>query len=159
MPHCTERKQSMDTGLACLVTVARLYGLPADPQQLRHSHSESGKTFDERTIILAGKELGLKIRALNSHWKRLHKTPLPAIAQHRDGRWFIIAGFKDDRVLIQDPLAEFLCSQFEKDVPCPFGNGSITVGRRDGSWLSPTGSGPTFDEGILVHDDFGQISE
>ena len=104
MPHCTERKQSMDTGLACLVTVARLYGLPADPQQLRHSHSESGKTFDERTIILAGKELGLKIRALNSHWKRLHKTPLPAIAQHRDGRWFIIAGFKDDRVLIQDPL-------------------------------------------------------
>ncbi|MCP5406585.1 MAG: type I secretion system permease/ATPase [Chromatiaceae bacterium] len=94
----------MDTGLACLVTVARLYGLPADPQQLRHSHSESGKTFDERTIILAGKELGLKIRALNSHWKRLHKTPLPAIAQHRDGRWFIIAGFKDDRVLIQDPL-------------------------------------------------------
>ena len=104
MPHCTERKESMDTGLACLVTLARLHGLPADPQRLRHTHLKSSKAFDERSIVLAGRELGLKIRALDSHWERLDKTPLPAIAQHRDGRWFLIAGFRDDKVLIQNPL-------------------------------------------------------
>lgn len=104
MPHCTERKQSMDTGLACLVTLAQLHGLPADPQQLRHARAETGKAFDERAIILAGRSLGLRIRALNSVWERLDSTPLPAMARHREGRWFLIAGLRDDKVLIQDPL-------------------------------------------------------
>jgi len=104
MPYCTERKQCMDTGLACLVTLARLHGFPADPEQLRHTHSEPGRLFGEQSIVLAGRALGLKIRALNSNWQKLKKTPLPAIAQHRDGRWFLLADFKDDKVLIQDPL-------------------------------------------------------
>lgn len=104
MPYCTERKQRVDTGLACLVTLARLYGLPADPEQLRHTHSDSGKAFDERSLILAGRSLGLKIRALTSNWDKLRNTPLPAIARHSDGRWFLIAGFNDDKLLIQDPL-------------------------------------------------------
>ncbi|MCB1753089.1 MAG: type I secretion system permease/ATPase [Gammaproteobacteria bacterium] len=94
----------MDTGLACLVTLAQLHGLPADPQQLRHARAETGKAFDERAIILAGRSLGLRIRALNSVWERLDSTPLPAMARHREGRWFLIAGLRDDKVLIQDPL-------------------------------------------------------
>jgi len=104
MPHCTERNQRVDTGLACLVTLARLHGLAADPDQLRHSYAPSGQVFDEQAIVLAGRKLGLKIRALTSRWDRLCKTPLPAIAQHCDGRWFLLAGFGDDKVLIQDPL-------------------------------------------------------
>ena len=104
MPYCTERNQRADTGLACLVTLARLHGLPADPEQLRHAFSESGRVFDEGAIVLAGRSLGLTIRAVTSSWDRLGKTPLPAIARHSDGRWFLIAGCKEDKVLIQDPL-------------------------------------------------------
>jgi len=104
MPHCTDRKQSTDTGLACLVILSRLHGLPADAQQLRHHFAPDGERFDERAIILAGRKLGLKIRAVTSSWQRLCKTPLPAIAQHRDGRWFLLAGLQQEKALIQDPL-------------------------------------------------------
>ena len=104
MPHCTERKHPIDTGLASLLALARLHGLPADATQLRHAHGASGEDFDERAIILAGRQLGLKVRAVNSCWERLVNTPLPAIAQHRDGRWFLIAGCKEGCVLVQDPL-------------------------------------------------------
>ncbi|MCP5418327.1 MAG: type I secretion system permease/ATPase [Chromatiaceae bacterium] len=104
MPHCTERKHPIDTGLASLLALARLHGLPADATQLRHAHGASGEDFDERAIVLAGRQLGLKVRAVNSCWERLVNTPLPAIAQHRDGRWFLIAGCKAEGVLVQDPL-------------------------------------------------------
>ncbi|MCB1764002.1 MAG: hypothetical protein KDI27_12805, partial [Gammaproteobacteria bacterium] len=63
MPRCTERKHSIDTGLASLLALARLHGLPADAAQLRHAHAASGEAFDERAIILAGRQLGLKVRA------------------------------------------------------------------------------------------------
>ena len=106
MPHSTERHRGVDSGLACLVTLAGIHGLPADPQHLAHCHAAPGLPFGEREIQLAGRELGLKIRALHSHWQRLEKTPLPAIGQHHDGHWFLIAGLQQDKVLIQDPLEQ-----------------------------------------------------
>jgi subfamily B ATP-binding cassette protein HlyB/CyaB len=53
---------------------------------------------------LAAKQLGLKSKCLTSSWQRLAKTPLPAIAQHRDGHFFILTRCDNDKVLIQDPL-------------------------------------------------------
>ncbi|PHS67837.1 MAG: type I secretion system permease/ATPase [Methylophaga sp.] len=99
-----EEKPQIDTGLACLVNLAKLHGLPADPDHLSHTHADPGKHFDEQAITLAGRDLGLKIRGHNSQWKKLEKTSLPAIGQHHDGHWFIIAGIESDKVLIHDPL-------------------------------------------------------
>ncbi len=104
MPHTVDT--GLDTGLACLVTLARLHGLPADARHLAHSHAEPGKPFTEQEILLAGRSIGLRMRAMKSNWERLQKTPLPCLAHHRSGNWFIIAGHDGDRVLIQDPLED-----------------------------------------------------
>jgi len=106
MPHSTDRYHSLDTGLACLVTLARLHGLPADPAHLSHTHAAPGSPFSEQEMLLAGKGLGLKMRGVDSHWARLEKTPLPAAGLHNDGHWFLLAGYDGKKVLLQDPLED-----------------------------------------------------
>jgi len=104
LPHTTEGHTKIDTGLLCLINLARLHNLPADADHLCHAFGDSGKHFSEREIILAGRELGLKVRGHDSQWERLQKTALPAIAQHQDGHWVIIAACDEDKILVHDPL-------------------------------------------------------
>ena len=92
-----------DTGLNGLVLIARFFGLPADPDHLTHSHGQAGKQFSLTEIIRAGRGLGLKVRSTKSTWERLEKTPLPAMVQNIDGSYYILAGLKDDQVLVQNP--------------------------------------------------------
>ncbi len=103
MPHSTTDAQQ-DTGLACLVQIARFHQVAADPDQVRHRHGAPSAIFDEDDLVRAARRLGLKAKAVDSRWDRLENTPLPAIARHRDGHWFLIAGIRDGKVLIQDPL-------------------------------------------------------
>ena len=103
MPHDTRRKD-VDTGLLCLVQLARFHGLPADPDQLRHARGSPHGRFTAEDIVRAARALGLKARALRSELQRLGKTPLPAIVRHTDGHYLVLAGIKDDKVLIHDPL-------------------------------------------------------
>ena len=99
-----EIPESIDSGLVCLVMLSRLHGMPADPGQLKHHFGESGSLFTESEILRGAKSLGLKARAISSDQSRLAKTQLPAIAQHSDGHYFILAQTAEDKVLIQDPL-------------------------------------------------------
>ena len=92
-----------ETGLPCLVIISRLYGLPADPGQLRHQFGRPGHAFTTADILRAARSLGLKAREIGSDWGRLLKTQLPAIGQNKDGFYFIIGQAADEKVLIQDP--------------------------------------------------------
>ncbi len=49
------------------------------------------------------KEIGFKASAIDSSWKRLAGTPLPYLARHKDGGWFILGKLADDSILIPDP--------------------------------------------------------
>ena len=104
MPHTVSHDAVPDTGLVCLVLVARVLGVAADAGQLRHRLALSGSPATAGDILRAARHLGLKARSISSHWNRLAKTPLPALAQHRDGRWLVIARADAERVLVQDPL-------------------------------------------------------
>ena len=104
MPHVAATNQRLDTGLASLVLISRFYGLPADADQLRHRFCAPEKPFSTSDILLAAKQLGLKAREVSSSYARLAKTSLPAIAQHKDGHYFVLAKLDADKVLIQDPL-------------------------------------------------------
>lgn len=65
-------------------------------------------------LVRAARRLGLKARTIKSEWRRFATTQLPAIAEGRDGRFFILAKAQvetegnrahvDEKVLIQNPL-------------------------------------------------------
>lgn len=93
----------LDTGLVCLVLLARFHQAAAEAAQLAHEFGQAGSAFATREILLAARKLKLKARAAQSSPERLARTPLPAIAAGLDGGWFLIARAEGDKVLIQDP--------------------------------------------------------
>ncbi|MEJ2686324.1 MAG: type I secretion system permease/ATPase [Gammaproteobacteria bacterium] len=105
MAHTVQETPAVDSGLSSLVLVARFLGLPADPGQLRHRFARSGATLSSEDLVRAGRFLGLKARRVASNIRRLSRTPLPAIARHRDGRYLVVAGVAEDAVLVHDPGA------------------------------------------------------
>jgi subfamily B ATP-binding cassette protein HlyB/CyaB len=94
---------TIDSGLACLVVLARFHGIPADPAQLAHLHQVDGRPFDVKSILLAARSLRLKAKQVDSSVDRLLKLPLPAIAVDGNGEFFVMARADDRTVLIHDP--------------------------------------------------------
>ncbi|WP_137818779.1 type I secretion system permease/ATPase [Pseudomonas sp. 2FG] len=97
---------AVDTGLACLVMLARFHNVAASPEQLAHDYVEDGRPFAKPELLLASKQLGLKAKFVRSKVERLAHTPLPAIAVSQDGRFFIIARLDDGKALIHDPQVQ-----------------------------------------------------
>jgi len=104
MAQTHNREDHRDTGLECLVLVARLHGLAAEIDRLRHEFSVAGRSLDSDTLVRAANYLGLKAKKICSNQQRLARTALPVIARHRDGHYFIIAGVNEGKVLLRDPL-------------------------------------------------------
>ena len=98
-PHTTP-----DTGLTCLLILARFYDLPADGSQLRHQFAQSGQPLSDTELLRAAKHLGLKAGLLKTQWNKLPGTPLPAVAKRTDGRYVVLAKIEAEKVLIQDPV-------------------------------------------------------
>jgi len=95
-------RKPADTGLDCLVQIARFHQVAADAAQIAHEHGATAP-FAADDLVLAGRRLGLKVSHVRSDWGRLVRTPLPAIAQRNDGSFIVIAGVRDDQVLVRDP--------------------------------------------------------
>jgi len=93
-----------DTGLICLLILARFYDVPADGSQLRHLFVSSGTLFSDIELLRAAKHLGLKAGVLKSQWDSLAGTPFPAIAKLQDGRYVVLAKIHGGNALIQDPV-------------------------------------------------------
>ena len=93
-----------DTGLICLLILARFYDLPADGSQLRHLYAQSGQFLSDIELLSAAKHLGLKTGVLKTQWSKLPGTPFPAIAKRTDGRYVVLAKIDGEKVLIQDPV-------------------------------------------------------
>jgi subfamily B ATP-binding cassette protein HlyB/CyaB len=104
MAQTHNREDHRDTGLECLVLVARLHGLAAEIDRLRHEFSVAGRSLDSDTLVRAANYLGLKAKKICSNQQRLARTALPVIARHRDGHYFIIARVNEGKVLLRDPL-------------------------------------------------------
>ena len=83
----TDNTRPVDPGLEALVTTLRLQGVAADAGQIRHQLGTDKIGAPE--MLRCAKDLGLKARAYRTHWSRLAKTPLPAIAILRDGGFLV----------------------------------------------------------------------
>jgi ATP-binding cassette, subfamily B, bacterial HlyB/CyaB len=92
-----------DPGLEALVTLLQVQGIAADREQIRHRLGTD--TIGVADILRCAKDLGLKARACRTEWRRLARTPLPAIAPLRDGGFLVLAKAGEDKVLAQWPQA------------------------------------------------------
>lgn len=106
MPHIHKESGDRDTGLECLAMIARFHGLAADTGRLHHEFSEAGEPLGMDELLRAARYLGLKARKRTSEWRRLSATPLPVLARHKNGHFFVIARLGDDKVLVHDPYED-----------------------------------------------------
>ena len=88
-------------GVEALVLLLRFHGVAIDPEQIRHQ--SGGMDVGIQEMLRCAKELKLKARAVTTGWSRLAKTPLPAIAECKDGSFIILGKVGDGEALIQDP--------------------------------------------------------
>lgn len=107
MPEAPEAagEPSLDSGLACLLVLARFHGVATDAAQLAHLFRENGKPFAVEEIVIAARSLRLKAKAVDSDISRLPRLPLPAIALDVDGTFVVLARADDRSVLVHDPKA------------------------------------------------------
>ncbi|MDT3718866.1 type I secretion system permease/ATPase [Pseudomonas oryzihabitans] len=96
----------LDTGLACLVMLARFHQVAASAEQLAHEFAAPGQSLGTAELLLAARKLGLKAKTAHTTVARLEQTPLPAIVQDRDGEFFILARLDQGKALIHDPKAQ-----------------------------------------------------
>ena len=96
-----EQSEVAQSGLGSLVLLLRFLGIPADPGQIRHRFG--GGDFGIPEMLRCAKELRLKARQVATTWPRLAKTPLPAIAQRKDGSFLILGRVTEEGALVQDP--------------------------------------------------------
>jgi ATP-binding cassette, subfamily B, bacterial HlyB/CyaB len=95
-----EQAEAASSGLASLILMLRYLGLPADPAQIRHRF---GASLGAAEILRCAKEFHLKARLVITAWKRLARMPLPAIAERKDGSFFILGKVAAEGALVQDP--------------------------------------------------------
>lgn len=100
----TENK--LDTGLICLVLLARFNKIAVEPETIRHMLGGGSKQLSAEDILRAAKKLGLKARKILSKVEKLKKTNLPVIAQMKDESFVVLARLMEDYLLIQDPKTQ-----------------------------------------------------
>jgi subfamily B ATP-binding cassette protein HlyB/CyaB len=98
--HSAGEPSSLDTGLSCLVMIARFHKIASDPQQLRHEFAQSGSHFSVNDVLMSAKHLGLKARKISCGFDRLSRIALPAVATRTDGTFFIIARVDEEKILV-----------------------------------------------------------
>lgn len=106
MPYSATPETSSDSGLECVVLLARYYCVPADGQQLQHQFARGDELFDPTTILRSFKFLGLKARRVQCTISRLARVALPAIAIRHDGGFWVVAKIAEDKILVHDPLKQ-----------------------------------------------------
>ncbi len=101
-----EYPETKDSGLASLVLMLRFHGQAVDPAQIAHHY---GHAIGVTEMLLCSKQMQLKAKEISSNWERLQKTVFPAIAQHRNGNFFILGkvvgdGNNNAQILVQNPV-------------------------------------------------------
>lgn len=98
----TAQTGGRDLGLAGLVLLAQFHEVACDARQLAHQYGRKGEPFDEQTLLLAARHLGLKARVIEQEAERLEKITLPALALQADGMHFVVAKVSEGGILVHD---------------------------------------------------------
>ena len=118
-----------DSGLLSLILLLRILGIAADPKQIAHQYPGKIGVTD---MLRCAKTLQIKARAIASSWERLAKTSLPAIAEAKDGSFFILGKVSADGVLAQDPVTGRVHTLTREEFETAWGQRLILMTRRAG---------------------------
>ena len=91
-----------DSGLAALASILSIYGIPVDPDQMRHDLGHDDPVNKNDLLRLAKLQKGVRVKYLADQHGRLTNLPLPALA-HGPRGWFLIGRLVEDGVLVQFP--------------------------------------------------------
>jgi subfamily B ATP-binding cassette protein HlyB/CyaB len=94
-----ELREPLDPGLTALVMLLRFHGVGADPSRIKHHCG--GADIGITEMIRCAKEFGLRARELKTSWARLATTPLPAIAELKNGDFLLLGKAGQDKILVQ----------------------------------------------------------
>lgn len=83
--HNDSQKPKIDTGLNCLVMIAKFHGVAAEAEQIRHVFAIGADGMNTIDILRAAKELGFKAKEAGVEYERLQKLPLPGIIEIKTG--------------------------------------------------------------------------
>ncbi|WP_034159150.1 type I secretion system permease/ATPase [Sphingomonas sp. ERG5] len=92
----------MGDGLVAYATILAMHRVAVDPDQLRHALGHHDPVTAEEILRLAKRQDGVRARAIDSKFDKLHRLPLPVMAEG-DGGWFIVGRVTGEDVLIQCP--------------------------------------------------------
>lgn len=92
-----------DTALSSLITVARMFGIPADEGQMRRAYVNSEAVMDTTTLIRAAKDLSLKARLIRPKREQLSRVPTPVICILKNNTYTVIARIESEKVIVIDP--------------------------------------------------------
>lgn len=99
------RVNGIDTGLACLVAIAKYYNIPADYRQLERAYVLHEGSVSFITLVRAAHELKLKARIYENLTEAdLDRLVYPAMIRMRSGRKIVITTIINDDIYIMDPI-------------------------------------------------------
>jgi ATP-binding cassette, subfamily B, bacterial HlyB/CyaB len=90
-----------DSGAESLAAILAFHSISASAAQITHEFAGQAGMLDANGIIRAARKQGLKSSERRVDFAKLHKSPLPAIAQAVDGRFFIIAKATSEKFLVK----------------------------------------------------------
>ena len=99
----TTEKVDFDSGVECLVFIARFHNIPISVEAVRHEHPSRDKYMDTIEILRAAKSLKLKSKAVNKSLDELSGLPTPAMFLGKDDKWRVLGRLNDKKILIRDP--------------------------------------------------------
>jgi len=94
----------IDTGLACLIAIAKYYNIPAEYRQLERAYVLKSGAVDFTTLVRAARELKLKARKYNGlKEKDLDKLVYPVLIKLHSGRSVVITTIREGNIYVMDP--------------------------------------------------------
>ena len=99
------RVNGIDTGLACLIAIAKYYNIPAEYRQLERAYVLSEGSVDFTTLVRAAHDLKLKARSYEGLKEAdLDRLVYPVMILMKSGRKVVITTIRDGDIYIMDPV-------------------------------------------------------
>lgn len=94
----------IDTGIACLVAIAKYYNIPADYRQLERAYVLRAGSVDITTLVRAARELKLKARKYEGLKEAdLDRLVYPVLIRLHSGRSVVITTIREGNIYVMDP--------------------------------------------------------